>query len=83
MFVSKGQIFHFAGGVGNEDVVGEDEEDRNTSLAAMGTLAHHLHRLQNTKWPLGGPKWLTGSVKVSTPGFLGSPVNFHKTFFLI
>ena len=27
----------------------------NTSLAAKGALAHRLHRLQNPKWPPGGP----------------------------
>ena len=28
----------------------------NTSLVAPGALAHRLQRLQNPKWPPGGPK---------------------------
>ena len=38
----------------------------NTSLAAPGALGHTL---QN-------PKWLTGSGEVSTPRFVGAPINF-------
>ena len=40
----------------------------NTSLVALGALAH---RLQNPKWLLGAPKWPKGSEKVSTLRFLG------------
>ena len=32
----------------------------NTSLAAKGALANHLQRLQNPKWPPGGPKMAEG-----------------------
>ena len=32
----------------------------NTSLAAPGALAHRLQRLQNPKWPPGGPKMADG-----------------------
>ena len=32
----------------------------NTSLAAKGALAHRLQRLQNPKWPPGGPKMADG-----------------------
>ena len=35
------------------------------------------HHLQNPKWPPGGPKLPMGSGKVSTPRFLGAPINFH------
>ena len=38
----------------------------NTSLAAKGAPATP-HRLQNPKWPPGGPKMADGSGKVSTP----------------
>ena len=30
-----------------------------------------LHHLQNPKWPVWGPKWQTGSGKVSTPQVFG------------
>ena len=50
--------------------------DRNTSLVALGALAHRLHRLQNPKWPPVGPKWQTGSGKVSTPRFFAILSNF-------
>ena len=33
---------------------------KNTSLAAKGALAHHLQRLQNPKWPPGGPIMVDG-----------------------
>ena len=46
----------------------------NTSLAAPGVLAHRLQRRTACKW---APKWPTGSGKVSTPRFLGGPVNFR------
>ena len=36
------------------------EGENDTSLAAQGALAHHLHCLQNPKWPLGGPKIADG-----------------------
>ena len=32
----------------------------NTSLAAKGALANRLQRLQNPKWPPGGPKMAEG-----------------------
>ena len=32
----------------------------NTSLAVPGALAHCLQRLQNPKWPPGGPKMAEG-----------------------
>ena len=42
---------------------------------APGAMPHHL---QNSKWLLGVPIWLTGSKKVSTPKFQGPPVNFGE-----
>ena len=33
---------------------------KDTSLAATGALAHRLQRLQNPKWPPGGPKMADG-----------------------
>ena len=56
------------------------EIQRNTSLAAKGALAHRLQRrtackIQNGRQ--GAPKCPTGSGKVSTPRFLGVPVNFR------
>ena len=58
----------------------------NTSLAAKGVLANRLQRrtackIQNGRQ--GAPKWQRGSGKVSTPRFLGVPVNFCKISFLI
>merc|ERR1712012_1406136 len=52
----------------------------NTSLAAKGALANRLQRrtackIQNGRQ--GAPKWQRGSGKVSTPRFLGVPVNFR------
>ena len=52
----------------------------NTSLAAKGALAHRLQlrtdcKIQNGRQ--GAPKWQRGSGKVSTPRFLGVPVNFR------
>ena len=43
----------------------------------------HSNRLQNPKWPLGGPKMANGPGKVSTLGYLGTPINFRKISFLI
>ena len=53
---------------------------KNTSLAAKGALANRLQRhtaykIQNGRQ--GAPKWQRGSGKVSTPRFLGVPVNFR------
>ena len=50
---------------------------KNTSLAAKGALAHRLQCLQNPKFLPGGPKWPTGSGKVTTPRFLGVLSNFR------
>ena len=52
----------------------------NTSLAAKGALANRLQRrtackIQNGRQ--GAPKWQRGSGKVSSPRFLGVPVNFR------
>ena len=52
----------------------------NTSLTAKGALAYCLQRrtackIQNGRQ--GAPKWQRGSGKVSTPRFLGVPVNFR------
>ena len=52
----------------------------NTSLAAKGELAHCLQcstacKIQNGRQ--GAPKWQRGSGKVSTPRFLGVPVNLR------
>ena len=52
----------------------------NTSLAVKGALANRLQRrtackIQNGRQ--GAPKWQRGSGKVSTPRFLGVPVNFR------
>ena len=33
---------------------------KNTSLVAKGALAHHLHRMQNSKGLPGGPKMADG-----------------------
>ena len=41
---------------------------QNTSLSAKGALAH---RLQNPKWPPGGPKMADGAGKGSTPWIFG------------
>ena len=46
----------------------------NTSLAALGALAHRLQRRTACQW---APKWPTGSGKVSTPRFLGIQSNFR------
>ena len=60
---------------------GEKEKKKeNTSLAAKGALANRLQRrtackIQNGRQ--GAPKWQRGSGKVSTPRFLGVPVNFR------
>ena len=54
--------------------------ENNTSLAAMGALAHRLERRTASKIQNGrqvAPKWQRGSGKVSTPRFLGVPVNFR------
>ena len=56
------------------------ELGKNTSLAAKGALANRLQRrtacrIQNGRQ--GAPKWQRGSGKVSTPRFLGVPVNFR------
>ena len=53
---------------------------QNTSLAAKGALANRLQRrtdckIQNGRQ--GALKWQRGSGKVSTPRFLGVPVNFR------
>ena len=51
-----------------------------TSLAAKGALAHRLQRCTACKirnGHQGAPKWQRGSGKVSTPRFLGVPVNFR------
>jgi len=39
------------------------ENKNNTSLAAKGALANRLQRLQNPKWPPGGPKMAEGAWK--------------------
>ena len=52
----------------------------NTSLAAKGALAHRLQRRTACKTQngrQGAPKWQRGSGKVSTPRFLGVPVDFR------
>ena len=56
------------------------EKKKNTSLAAKGALANGLQcrsacKIQNGRQ--GAPKWQRGSGKVSTPRFLGVPVNFR------
>ena len=53
-----------------------DDRGKNTSLAAKGALANSLQCLQNPKFLPGGPKWPTGSGKVTTPRFLGVLSNF-------
>jgi len=58
----------------------KEKTDENTSLAAKGALANRLQRrtackIQNGRQ--GAPKWQRGSGKVSTPRFLGVPVNFR------
>ena len=52
----------------------------NTSLAAKGALANRLQRrtaCKIQKGRQGAPKWQRGSGKVTTPRFLGVPVNFR------
>ena len=53
----------------NQDTKGEEArlnvedmtlKDSNTSLAAKGALAYRLQRLQNPKWPPGGPEMADG-----------------------
>ena len=54
-------------------------EEKNTSLAAKGALAHRIQRRTACKiqyGPQGAPKWPTGSGKVSTPRVLGILSNF-------
>ena len=58
---------------------GKLKTDGNTSLAAMGVLAHRLQRRTACKirnGRQGAPKWLIGSGKGFTSRFLGAPVNF-------
>ena len=44
-----------------QELMSKDHDKvKNTSLAAPGALAHRLQRLQNSKWPLGGPKMADG-----------------------
>ena len=45
----------------------------NTSLAALGELAHRLQCQQNPKWPLGGPKIVDDVWKAVSP-------RLHKFF---
>ena len=57
----------------------------NTSLAALGPLAHRLHcrtacSIQNGQQ--GAPKWPTGSEEGSIPRLLGAPINFCLISFL-
>merc|ERR1711954_502032 len=47
------------------------QNEKNTSLAAKGALAHSLHRLSNPKWPPGGPKMAEGVWKGVYPLVLG------------
>ena len=47
---------------------------QNASPAAKGTLAH---RLQNPKWPPGGPKMADAVGNVFTHRFLGILSNFR------
>ena len=54
--------------------------NRNTSLAAKGTLANRLQRrtaCKIKKGRQGAPKWQRGSGKVSIPKFLGVISNFR------
>ena len=41
--------------------------NQNTSLAALGAFAHHLQRLQNPKWPVGGFKMADGVWNIGCP----------------
>ena len=43
----------------------------NTSLAAKGALTNRLQRLQNPKWPPGGPKMAEGVWKGVHPQVFG------------
>ena len=56
-----------------------DVNSKDTSLAAKGAPANRLQRrtackIQNGRQ--GAPIWQSGSENVSTPRFLGVPVNF-------
>ena len=44
---------------------------------------HSFYENLNQNGHQGAPKWLTRSGKGSTPQFLGAPINFRKTSFLI
>ena len=49
----------------------ENDKMFNTSLVAKGALANSLQRLQNPKWPPGGPKMAEGVWKGVYPQVFG------------
>ena len=57
-------------------------KQNNTSLAVKGALVHCLHRLQNPKWPPGGPKMSDGVGKGVYPQVFGHSKQLsHNKFF--
>ena len=63
-------------------IMWEEDWKENTSLAAKGALAHCLQRLQNPKWPLGGPKMADRVWKSAYP-FLTSKLVLVASYYLL